>query len=92
MEIDLRAARALLYGAAHKVAAGENATTDVAVAKVATSEANLRSALAAVQIFGGNGYMAEFGVERDVRDAVAGTIYSGTSEVQRNRIAAMMGL
>jgi alkylation response protein AidB-like acyl-CoA dehydrogenase len=36
--------------------------------------------------------MAEYGVEKDLRNAVAGTIYSGTSEIQRNRLAAMLGL
>jgi alkylation response protein AidB-like acyl-CoA dehydrogenase len=36
--------------------------------------------------------MAEYGVEKDLRNAVAGTIYSGTSDIQRNRVAAMLGL
>ena len=40
----------------------------------------------------GNGYMAEYGVEKDLRDAVAGTIYSGTTEIQYNRIASLLGL
>ena len=56
------------------------------------SEHNLASASAAVQIFGGNGYLVEYGLEKDMRNAVAGTIYSGTSEIQRNRIASMLGL
>ncbi|WP_229397652.1 acyl-CoA dehydrogenase family protein [Micromonospora okii] len=92
MEIGVRTARAALYGAAERMVAGANVTMDIAVAKVVASEANVASALAAVQIFGGNGYTAEYGVEKELRNAVAGTIYSGTSEVQRNRIAAMMGL
>jgi alkylation response protein AidB-like acyl-CoA dehydrogenase len=36
--------------------------------------------------------MTETGLEKDLRDAVGGTIYSGTSDIQRNRIAAMLGL
>ncbi|PYC64816.1 acyl-CoA dehydrogenase [Micromonospora arborensis] len=92
MEIGVRTARAALYGAASRMVAGANVTMDVAVAKVVTSEANVASALAAVQIFGGNGYTTEYGVEKELRNAVAGTIYSGTSEIQRNRIAAMLGL
>jgi alkylation response protein AidB-like acyl-CoA dehydrogenase len=36
--------------------------------------------------------MAEYGLEKDLRNAVAGTIYSGTSEIQRNRISSMLGL
>ncbi|MEU1811813.1 acyl-CoA dehydrogenase family protein [Micromonospora sp. WMMD1076] len=92
MEIGVRTARALLFGAAARMAAGATVTTDIAVAKVVASEANLASALAAVQIFGGNGYTTEYGIEKELRNAVAGTIYSGTSETQRNRIAAMLGL
>jgi hypothetical protein len=41
----------------------------------------------AVQIHGGNGYLAEHGVERYFRDARGTTIYEGTSEVQKNLIA-----
>lgn len=92
MEVGLRTARALLYDTAARFAAGEPVTVDVAVTKLVASEANLASALSAVQLLGGYGYLAEFGVEKNLRDAVAGTIYSGTSEIQRNRIAAMMGL
>jgi L-prolyl-PCP dehydrogenase len=36
--------------------------------------------------------MTDFGVERDLRDSIFGTIYSGTSEIQRNIIAAMLEL
>ena len=56
------------------------------------SEANKRTALDAVQIFGGQGYLTATGIERDLRNAVGGTIYSGTSEIQRNRIASLLGL
>ena len=52
----------------------------------------MQSTLDAVQIFGGYGYMTEQQVERDLRDAVGGTIYSGTSEIQRNLIAKGLGL
>ncbi|MFE2307684.1 acyl-CoA dehydrogenase, partial [Streptomyces sp. NPDC059411] len=37
-------------------------------------------------------YMSEFGLEQDVRNALGGTIYSGTNEIQYNRIASMLGL
>lgn len=92
MEIGVETARHWLYSAARKMMAGENVTRDIAIAKLVTSEANVASALAAVQIFGGNGYMAEYGIEKELRNSVAGTIYSGTSEIQRNRIASMLGL
>ncbi|MET9887860.1 acyl-CoA dehydrogenase family protein [Streptomyces sp. NPDC006430] len=92
MEVGVETARHWLYGTAEKMAAGENVTCDIAMAKLVTSEANVASALSAVQIFGGNGYMAEYGIEKELRNAVAGTIYSGTSEIQRNRIASLLGL
>ncbi|MER8099043.1 acyl-CoA dehydrogenase family protein [Kitasatospora sp. NPDC094016] len=92
MSIGLDTARKWLYDTAVRLTEGENVTRDIAVSKVLASESNLASALAAVQIFGGSGYLAEYGLEKDVRDAVAGPIYSGTSEIQRNRIAAMLGL
>jgi alkylation response protein AidB-like acyl-CoA dehydrogenase len=92
MRIRVDTARKWLYDTAHRLLAGHNVTTDMAIAKLLTSEGNLASALAAVQIFGGHGYMVETGLEKDVRNAVAGTIYSGTTEIQYNRVASMMGL
>lgn len=92
MEIRLRTARNWLYDTAIRMAAGADVTVDVAICKLLASESNLQSALAAVHLFGGNGYASSYGLERDVRDAVGGTIYSGTSEIQRNRIASMLGL
>ncbi|MGH3819737.1 MAG: acyl-CoA dehydrogenase family protein [Pseudonocardiaceae bacterium] len=92
MKIRLETARKWLYDAAERLAAGRNVTVDIAIAKLLTSESNVASSLAAVQIFGGNGYMTEYGLEKDVRNAVAGTIYSGTTEIQYNRIASMLGL
>lgn len=92
MKIKLETSRKWLYDTAEKLVRGENVTTDMAIAKLLTSQANLETSLAAVQIFGGNGYMAEYGLEKEVRNAVAGTIYSGTNEIQYNRIASMLGL
>jgi alkylation response protein AidB-like acyl-CoA dehydrogenase len=92
MKVDVETTSNFLYGAATRLAETENVGLEIAMAKLVASECNVASALAAVQIFGGNGYMAEYGLEKDLRDAVAGTIYSGTSEVQRNRIASMLGL
>jgi alkylation response protein AidB-like acyl-CoA dehydrogenase len=92
MKIGVESARKWLYDTAERFARNENVTADIAISKLLASERNVASAMSAVQIFGGNGYMAEYGLEKDFRDAVAGTIYSGTSEIQRNRIAAMLGL
>ena len=46
----------------------------------------------ALRIHGAYGYMTESEVERDVRDAIGGTIYSGTSDIQRGIIARLLGL
>ena len=48
--------------------------------------------MAAIQLFGGYGYTADLGIERDLRDAVGGTIYSGTNDIQRLIIARYQGL
>ncbi|MFG2182035.1 acyl-CoA dehydrogenase family protein [Streptomyces abikoensis] len=92
MRVATDTARSALYEAARKVEAGEDATVEVATAKLLASEGNLASAVAAVQTFGGYGYMAEYGLEQDLRNAVAGTIYSGTTDIQYSRIATTMGL
>ncbi|MBN3929219.1 acyl-CoA dehydrogenase family protein [Streptomyces verrucosisporus] len=92
MTMAVETSRKWLYDTADKLHAGENATVDIAISKLVTSESNVSTALAAVQVFGGYGYTTEYGLEKDLRNAVAGTIYSGTSEIQRQRIATMIGL
>ncbi|GAA2659050.1 MULTISPECIES: acyl-CoA dehydrogenase family protein [Actinosynnema] len=92
MRIAVDSARKWLYDTGRKLQDGGNVTVDLAISKLVASEGNLASALAAVQVFGGYGYTTEYGLEKDLRNAVAGTIYSGTSEVQRQRIASMIGL
>ncbi|OEJ25412.1 acyl-CoA dehydrogenase [Streptomyces agglomeratus] len=92
MKIAVETARKWLYDTAEKVVANKDSTIDVAATKITVSEANKATALTALQIFGGYGYLTEHGIEKDVRNALAGTIYSGTSEIQRNRIASMLGL
>jgi len=92
MKIGVEDSRRWLFDTAEQFVRKKNIAVDVAIAKLITSENNVRSALAAVQVFGGHGYMTEHGIEKDLRNAVAGTIYSGTSEVQRQRIATLIGL
>ena len=52
----------------------------------------MQSSQDALQIHGGHGYLTENEIERDLRDALASRIYSGTSEVQRKIIAQWLGL
>lgn len=92
MRIAADTARMWLQAAADRLDAGVSATTEISIAKLVTSRGNLQSSLDALQIFGGRGYLSEHGIERDLRDAVAGPIYSGTNEIQYNRVAAMIGL
>jgi alkylation response protein AidB-like acyl-CoA dehydrogenase len=62
------------------------------MAKLFISEAHVRGALDAIQIHGGYGYSTEYEIERELRDAIPGRIYSGTSEIQRKVIARLLGL
>jgi alkylation response protein AidB-like acyl-CoA dehydrogenase len=91
-KIGVDTSRKHLYDTAERVARKRSVVTEVAIAKLVTSEANLASALSAVQIFGGRGYMREAGLEKELRAAVGAPIYSGTNEMQRIRIASMLGL
>lgn len=92
MKIGVETSRKWLYDTAERFTRNLNVTVDLAISKLVASEHNVAAAMAAVQIFGGRGYLTEYGMEKDLRDAVSGTIYSGTSQIQRQRIAKMLGL
>ena len=65
---------------------------DAALAKLHIGEAFAANSLDAMRLHGAKGYLAEFEVERDLRDALGGVIYSGTSDIQRNIVARLLGL
>jgi alkylation response protein AidB-like acyl-CoA dehydrogenase len=92
MKVRLETARALLYRAAWAQTTQRDSTLESAMAKLFISEAAVQTALDAIQVHGGYGYMREYEVERDLRDAVGGRLYSGTSEIQRMIIARQLGL
>lgn len=92
MELELEGARLLLYRAAWHRGRRGTATRESALAKLAVSEAYVACCRSAVQIFGGYGYMVDYELERELRDALATTLYVGTSEIQRNLIAGLRGL
>lgn len=92
MRIRLEAARLLLYRAAWLKSEARPSSLESAIAKIYAAEAAVASALDAIQLRGGYGYATDTGVERTLRDAVGGRIYSGTSEVLRNIIAHELGL
>ncbi len=93
MKVRLEAARVLTYHSAWRLEKGErNVALDASITKLFVSEALVETALETVQVFGGYGFMVEYEVERALRDAVGSTLYSGTSEIQRNIIAKWLGL
>src|SRR5712692_2323396 len=85
--VDVDAARLLTHRAARLRDCGQPFTREASMAKLFASEAAQRVTYAALQVFGGYGYVSEYEVERYARDARATTLYEGTSEVQRMVIA-----
>ncbi len=83
MALRIEGARLLTWRAATLKDAGAKYTKEAAMAKLAASEAATFVAHQAIQIFGGNGYVTEYPVERHYRDARITEIYEGTSEIQR---------
>ncbi|MBE0504804.1 MAG: acyl-CoA dehydrogenase family protein [Desulfuromonadales bacterium] len=92
MKIALELGRLILYKVATSKDQHKRAALEASIAKLYISEALKQTCLDAVQIHGGYGYMQEYDVERDLRDSIAATIYSGTSEMQQNIISRFMGL
>ncbi|MGH2704384.1 MAG: acyl-CoA dehydrogenase family protein [Actinomycetota bacterium] len=92
MKLRLETSRLLLYRVGWQLQRGERATLESALTKLHIGESFLASSLDAVQLHGAYGYLTDNEIERDVRDAIAGRIYSGTSEIQRNIVAACLGL
>lgn len=84
---ECKAAKALVLQTAQAKDRGERITEDCACAKLIASEMVGRVADRAVQIFGGAGYIADYGIERFYRDVRLFRIYEGTSEIQRTIIA-----
>ena len=92
MQVRLETARLLLYKVAWLKQKGKPAIMEAALAKLYLSECYVQSSLDAIRTHGGYGYMTELEIERELRDAVGGTLYSGTSDIQRMIIARWLGL
>ena len=90
MATEIEAARLLLYSAANRKDRKENYIKEAAMAKLYCSETAVRTALEAVQIHGGYGYIKEYPVERYLRDSKITTIYEGTNEVMHLVIAGQI--
>lgn len=91
-KVQLECARLLTYRAATKLEKTRGVAFDAAMVKLFVSESLVKGALDVLQVFAGYGYATEYEIEREVRDAIGSRIYSGTSDMQRNTIAAWMGL
>ena len=71
---------------------GKTAIMESAMLKLHLSESFLASSMDAIRTYGGMAYLSENGIERDLRDAVGGVLYAGTSDIQRNIISKFLGL
>jgi alkylation response protein AidB-like acyl-CoA dehydrogenase len=92
MDMRLEASRLLLYKAAWLKSQGRHPLREASIAKLYIADAYVQTALDAIQIHGGYGYMTEYQIERELRDAISGKIYSGTSEIQEMIIAGFHGI
>jgi alkylation response protein AidB-like acyl-CoA dehydrogenase len=92
MKLRHEAARLLVYKAAALNDLGASVTMAAALAKLQTSESAVESALDAVHIHGAEGYAESAGIELELRDALGGLVYSGTSDIQRNIVARLLGV
>ena len=92
MSIRLDTSQLLVYKAASLLEQKASCLREAAVTKAYVSEAFVDTCKDAISVHGGSGYMTETGIERNLRDAIAATIYGGTVDIQRNIIARLHGL
>ena len=92
MRVRIELGELILHKVAWLKSRGKRAQIESAIAKLFVSESFVASSLDAIQIHGGYGFMSEYEVDRDLRDAVGSRLYSGTSEIQRNIIASLLDL
>jgi alkylation response protein AidB-like acyl-CoA dehydrogenase len=92
MKVRLEAGRLLLFRLGWAWDHGQAKALDASMVKMFLSEAWIQSSMDAMAVHGGYGYMVESGLERNLRDALASRIYSGTSDIQRNVIARQLKL
>ncbi len=92
MKLRLETSRLLLYKLAWKIKSGQSAMMDAALLKLHLSESFVDSSMDMIRIHGGNAYLSEYEIERDLRDGIGGVLYAGTSDIQRNIISKYLGL
>jgi alkylation response protein AidB-like acyl-CoA dehydrogenase len=92
MQTEVEAARSLMWRAAWMVSSGKDALREITMAKLLASETYAKVANQGMQVMGGYGYNMEFDMQRHFRDSRASTVAAGSSQIQRNLIANLMGL
>ncbi|MEM9835088.1 MAG: acyl-CoA dehydrogenase family protein [Bacteroidota bacterium] len=92
MRLRLETSQLLLYKTAWLKQAGKPAMLEAAMLKLLLSEAFVTSSLDSMRNHGGMSYLVQNGIEKDLRDAIGGVLYAGTSDIQRNIIAKLLGL
>jgi alkylation response protein AidB-like acyl-CoA dehydrogenase len=92
MRLRIKTAQLLLYELAWLRLKGRSTAAESSLVKLHLSRCWVETSLDALYIHGALGYMVDSGLERDVRDALASQIYSGTSDIQLNIVASRMGL
>ena len=90
MKVRVETSRLLLYKAAWCKAMKKPAALETSLAKLSISESYIENCRTALQIYGGYGYMVEYELERELRDALASSLYSGTSEIQKNIVSSLL--
>jgi len=90
MATDIQAARLMVYNAARMKDAHQNFVKEAAMTKLFTSQVAERVSSLAVEIYGGNGFVKEYPVEKYFRDSKIGKIYEGTSNMQLQTIAKLV--
>lgn len=90
MATDIETARLLVYNAARMKMAGQAFLKEAAMAKFYSSEVAERVSSMAIDLFGGNGYVKEYPVEKFYRDSKIGKIYEGTTNMQLSTIAKLL--
>jgi alkylation response protein AidB-like acyl-CoA dehydrogenase len=90
MKIAIELSKLMLYKIAWLKDQGKSAFLEVSIFKTFVSEQYIKTCKNALQIHGAYGYTKEYGIERELRDAIACDIYSGTAEMQKNTIFTMI--
>lgn len=94
--VDMRSrhesARLHLYKAAALADHGDSVTLAGSLTKLAAADASITASIDAMRIFGASGYTDDIGIEVEVRDALAGLSYSGTTDVTKNIVAGLLGV